>query len=197
MPELKGSRTEANLAAAFAGESQASIKYAYYAAQARKEGHIEVSDIFSETAANEHAHGKIWFKLLHDGQVPGTEVNLMDAAQSEHYERSEMYVGFAREAEEEGFTHIAALFRMVAQIAKEVRPDFIKTSTGFAPGGATLGDVKLMKAVVGDAVKIKAAGGIRDLDTCLAMIDAGAERIGTSSGIAIVEEYKNRLAEEA
>lgn len=116
MPELKGSRTEANLAAAFAGESQASIKYAYYAAQARKEGHIEVSDIFSETAANEHAHGKIWFKLLHDGQVPGTEVNLMDAAQSEHYERSEMYVGFAREAEEEGFTHIAALFRMVAQI---------------------------------------------------------------------------------
>ena len=116
MPELKGSRTEANLAAAFAGESQASIKYAYYAAQARKEGHIEVSDIFSETAANEHAHGKIWFKLLHDGQVPGTEVNLMDAAQSEHYERSEMYIGFAREAEEEGFTHIAALFRMVAQI---------------------------------------------------------------------------------
>ena len=79
--------------------------------------------------------------------------------------------------------------RKVAEIAKEVKPDFIKTSTGFGTGGATVEDVKLMKSVVGDEVKVKAAGGIRDLKTALAMIEAGAERLGTSAGVAIVEEY--------
>ena len=82
--------------------------------------------------------------------------------------------------------------RKVAEIAKEVKPDFIKTSTGFGTGGATVEDVKLMKSVVGDAVKVKAAGGIRDLKTALAMIEAGAERLGTSAGVAIVEEYNNQ-----
>lgn len=82
--------------------------------------------------------------------------------------------------------------RKVAEIAKEVKPDFIKTSTGFGTGGATVEDVKLMKSVVGDEVKVKAAGGIRDLKTALAMIEAGAERLGTSAGVAIVEEYKNQ-----
>ena len=82
--------------------------------------------------------------------------------------------------------------RKVAEIAKEVKPDFIKTSTGFGTGGATVEDVKLMKSVVGDEVKVKAAGGIRDLKTALAMIEAGAERLGTSAGVAIVEEYNNR-----
>lgn len=77
----------------------------------------------------------------------------------------------------------------VAEIAKEVKPDFIKTSTGFGTGGATVEDVKLMKSVVGDEVKVKAAGGIRDSKTALAMIEAGAERLGTSAGVAIVEEY--------
>ena len=77
----------------------------------------------------------------------------------------------------------------VAEIAKEVKPDFIKTSTGFGTGGATVEDVKLMKSVVGNEVKVKAAGGIRDLKTALAMIEAGAERLGTSAGVAIVEEY--------
>jgi len=77
----------------------------------------------------------------------------------------------------------------VAEIAKEVKPDFIKTSTGFGTGGATVEDVKLMKSVVGDEVKVKAAGEIRDLKTALAMIEAGAERLGTSAGVAIVEEY--------
>lgn len=81
--------------------------------------------------------------------------------------------------------------RKVAEIAKEVKPDFIKTSTGFGTGGATVEDVKLMKSVVGDEVKVKAAGGIRNLKTALAMIEAGAERLGTSAGVAIVEEYKN------
>lgn len=82
--------------------------------------------------------------------------------------------------------------KKVAEIAKEVKPDFIKTSTGFGTGGATVEDVKLMKSVVGDEVKVKAAGGIRDLETALAMVEAGAERLGTSSGVAIVEEYKNQ-----
>ena len=82
--------------------------------------------------------------------------------------------------------------RKVAEIAKEVKPDFIKTSTGFGTGGATVEDVKLMKSVVGDEVKVKAAGGIRDLKTALAMIEAGAERLGTSAGVAIVEEYNTQ-----
>lgn len=82
--------------------------------------------------------------------------------------------------------------RKVAEIAKEVKPDFIKTSTGFGTGGATVEDVKLMKSVVGDEVKVKAAGGIRDLKTALAMIEVGAERLGTSAGVAIVEEYNNQ-----
>lgn len=80
-----------------------------------------------------------------------------------------------------------------ARIAREVEPDFIKTSTGFGTGGATAEDVRLMKETVGDRVRVKAAGGIRDLDTCLAMIEAGAERIGTSSSLKILEEYKNRF----
>ena len=81
----------------------------------------------------------------------------------------------------------------VSKIARRVKPDYIKTSTGFGTSGATVEDVKLMKSIVGDKVKVKAAGGIRDLDTCLSMIDAGAERIGSSSGIPILEEYKNRI----
>lgn len=81
----------------------------------------------------------------------------------------------------------------VAEIAREVKPDFIKTSTGFGTGGASVEDVKLMKSIVGDDVKVKAAGGIRDLETCLAMIEAGAERIGSSSSIEITEAYAKTL----
>ena len=81
----------------------------------------------------------------------------------------------------------------VAEIAKEVKPDFIKTSTGFGTGGAMVEDVALMKSVVGDQVKVKAAGGIRDLKTALAMVEAGAERLGTSAGVEIIDEYKKQL----
>lgn len=83
----------------------------------------------------------------------------------------------------------------IAEIAKKIKPDFIKTSTGFGTGGATLEDVKLMKSIVGDTVKVKAAGGIRDLETCLAIIAAGADRIGSTSGIEIVEAYQKQLSE--
>jgi rubrerythrin len=118
MSELKGTKTEANLSAAFAGESQARNKYTYYASQAKKEGYEQISELFLETANNEKEHAKIWFKLLHDG-IPETKVNLLDAAAGEYYEWTEMYAGFAKEAREEGFDKIAILFEGVAKIEKE------------------------------------------------------------------------------
>ena len=117
--ELKGSRTEANLMAAFAGESQARNKYTYYASQAKKDGYQQIAAIFEETAANEKEHAKLWFKLLHGGQIPGTLENLADAAAGENYEWSDMYATFAKEAKEEGFDHIAFLFEEVGKIEKE------------------------------------------------------------------------------
>jgi rubrerythrin len=119
MKELKGSKTEANLQAAFAGESQARNKYTYYASKADKEGYHQIGAIFQETADNEKEHAKIWFKLLHGDEVPDTVSNLKDAAAGENYEWTDMYAGFAKTAEEEGFTQIAALFKMVGAIEKE------------------------------------------------------------------------------
>ena len=116
--ELKGSRTEQNLQAAFAGESQARNKYTYYASKARKEGYNQIADLFEETANNEKEHAKIWFKLLHDGEVPTTSKNLLDAAEGENYEWTDMYAEFARVAKEEGFTKIAFLFEKVGAIEK-------------------------------------------------------------------------------
>ena len=116
--ELKGSKTEANLATAFAGESQARNKYTYYASQAKKEGYNQIAAIFEETAANEKEHAKMWFKLLHGG-VPNTVQNLKDAAAGENYEWTDMYSQFAKEAREEGFDAIAKLFEGVAAIEKE------------------------------------------------------------------------------
>ena len=117
--ELKGTKTEANLMAAFAGESQAYTKYGYYASKAKKDGYVQIGDLFEETAKNEKEHAKIWFKLLHDGGVPDTMDNLKDAAAGENYEWTDMYKGFAEDAKEEGFTKIAALFEMVAKIEAE------------------------------------------------------------------------------
>ena len=117
--ELKGSKTEANLMTAFAGESQARNKYTYYASKAKKDGYVQIAQIFEETANNEKEHAKIWFKLLHDGGIPTTVENLKDAAAGENYEWTEMYAEFAKVAKEEGFDHIAALFEMVAKIEKD------------------------------------------------------------------------------
>ena len=117
--ELKGSKTEKNLMEAFAGESQARNKYTYYAAQAKKDGYVQTSRIFEETANNEKEHAKIWFKLLHGGKVADTLTNLEDAANGENYEWTEMYANFAKEAREEGFEKIAILFEMVGKIEKE------------------------------------------------------------------------------
>ena len=119
MKDLKGSRTEANLMAAFAGESQARNKYTYYASKAKKDGYVQIAQLFEETAANEKEHAKIWFKLLHGGSIEDTLSNLKDAAAGENYEWTDMYATFAKEAKEEGFDHIAFLFEEVAKIEKE------------------------------------------------------------------------------
>ena len=105
--------------AAFAGESEARNKYTYYASKAKKDGYVQIAALFEETAANEKEHAKIWFKLLHDGAVGPTAENLEDAAQGENYEWTDMYPSFAKEAREEGFEQIAALFEAVAAIEKE------------------------------------------------------------------------------
>ena len=119
MAELKGTQTEKNLLAAFAGESQAFTKYNYYASKAKKDGYVQIGKLFEETANNEKEHAKIWFKLLHGGQMPETTENLKDAAAGENYEWTDMYATFAREAAEEGFTKIAYLFEAVGKIEKE------------------------------------------------------------------------------
>ena len=105
--------------AAFAGESQAHTKYLYYASKAKKDGYVQMANLFEETALNEKEHAKIWFKLLHEGEVPDTMTNLKDAANGENYEWTDMYANFAKEAREEGFTKIATLFELVAKIEKE------------------------------------------------------------------------------
>lgn len=118
MAELKGSKTEANLLTAFAGESQARNKYTFYSSQAKKEGYKVISDIFAETAGNEKEHAELWFKALHGGQIPDTVANLADAAAGEHYEWTDMYAGFAKTAKEEGFERLAWQFDAVAKIEK-------------------------------------------------------------------------------
>lgn len=114
---VKGTKTEQNLMAAFAGESQARNKYTYYAGVAKKQGYVQIASIFEETANNEKEHAKIWFKLL-DG-IGDTVENLIHAAEGEHYEWTDMYAGFAKEAKSEGFDHIAKLFEQVGEIEKE------------------------------------------------------------------------------
>ena len=117
MAELKGTRTEANLQTAFAGESMARNKYTFFASKAKKDGYVQIAKIFEETAANEKEHAKIWFKLLNGG-IDDTAANLKAAAEGENYEWTDMYATFAKEAREEGFDHIADLFEMVGAIEK-------------------------------------------------------------------------------
>ncbi len=116
--ELKGSKTEANLKTAFAGESQAHTKYLYYASKAKKDGFVQIGEMFEATAKNEKEHAKIWFKLLHSGEIPDTTVNLADAADGENFEWTDMYAEFAAVAKEEGFNDIAFLFEKVGAIEK-------------------------------------------------------------------------------
>lgn len=123
--ELKGSRTEANLLAAFAGESQARNKYDYAASQAKKEGYEQIASIFEETARNEKEHAKMWFKLVNGGKIGNTSENLKAAAEGENYEHTDMYKEFAQVAREEGFNDIAELFEGVGAIEKEHEERFL------------------------------------------------------------------------
>ena len=140
--ELKGSRTEANLMAAFAGESQARNKYSYYASKAKKDGYVQIANIFEETAANEKEHAKLWFKAL--GGIGNTAENLVSAANGENEEWTEMYPEFARVAREEGFVALALQFEAVAKIEKEHEERYrkllenVETAQVFAKAGITV-----------------------------------------------------------
>ena len=136
--DIKDTKTEKNLMAAFAGESEARNKYTYYASKAKQEGFEQIAALFLETAENEKEHAKIWFKLLHGGKVGTTMENLEEAANGENYEWTTMYAAFAKEAREEGFEHIAHLFELVAKIEQEhearyrVLLENVKNGTVFA-----------------------------------------------------------------
>ena len=118
MKNLKGTKTEKNLLEAFAGESMARNKYTYFASKAKKDGYVQIAELFEATANNEKEHAKMWFKLLEGGKIQDTATNLRHAAEGENYEWTDMYAKMADEADEEGFTEIAAKFRMVAAIEK-------------------------------------------------------------------------------
>ncbi len=140
MAEIKGTKTEKNLNAAFAGESQARVKYQFYASKAKKEGYEQIAAIFTETSDNEKEHAKIWYKLLHDGGVPDTKENLKDAIAGEEYEETEMYVKFAEEAREEGFEEIAKLFEEVGKIEAEHEKRYRKLLDNLEKGIVFKGD---------------------------------------------------------
>ena len=134
MANLKGSKTEQNLMEAFAGESQARNKYTYFASKARKEGYEQIAGIFQATADNEKEHAKIWFQLLCGGEIGSTAENLKAAAQGENGEWTEMYARMAKEAKEEGFHDIAALFEAVGRIEKEHEERYLKLLSNVEDG---------------------------------------------------------------
>ena len=144
MKELKGTKTERNLMEAFAGESQARNKYTYFASKARKDGYEQIAAIFEETANNEKEHAKLWYKLLHGGEIGDTMSNLRDAAEGENYEWTDMYDRMALEAEEEGFPEIARKFRGVAAIERHHEERYrrllknIEEGIVFSRGGDTV-----------------------------------------------------------
>ena len=126
MKELKGTKTEKNLMEAFAGESMARNKYTYFASKAKKDGYEQIAALFEETAANEKEHAKLWFKYLEGGAIQDTKTNLKAAAEGENYEWTNMYDRMAKEAEEEGFTEIAARMRGVAEIERHHEERYLK-----------------------------------------------------------------------
>ena len=133
MKSLKGTKTEANLMEAFAGESMARNKYDYYASKAKKDGYEQIAAFFEETAKNEKEHAKIWFKLLHNG-IADTQTNLIDAANGENFEWTDMYARFAETAKEEGFDQIAKLFSMVAEIEKSHEARYLQLQANIKNG---------------------------------------------------------------
>ena len=148
MKDIKGTKTEQNLQTAFAGESQARNKYTYYASKAKKEGYVQIANIFEETAGNEKEHAKMWFKLLNGGSIPDTITNLKDAAAGENYEWTDMYDTFAKEAREEGFDDIAFLFEEVGKIEKEHEERYLQLLKNIEEGQVfKKGDVVVWKCL--------------------------------------------------
>ncbi|MDD2363170.1 MAG: rubrerythrin family protein [Oscillospiraceae bacterium] len=144
--DFKGSKTEKNLSAAFAGESMARNKYTYYASKAKKEGYEQIAALFLETAENEKEHAKLWFKFLNDGEVPDTIANLKDAASGEHYEWTDMYKEFAKVASEEGFEDIARRFELVGEVEKHHEERYLKLLENIEKGEVfRRGDVVIWK----------------------------------------------------
>lgn len=142
--ELKGSQTEKNLQTAFAGESQARNKYTYFAGKARKEGYVQIAELFETTANNEKEHAKLWFKALHGGEIADTASNLSDAADGEHYEWTDMYANFAKVAREEGFKELAVQFELVGKIEQRHEERYrkllanVKTGEVFQKGSTVI-----------------------------------------------------------
>ena len=134
MVDFENSKTKANLMAAFAGESQARNKYTYYASKAKKEGYEQIAAIFAETAANEKEHAELWFKHLHNGEIPDTLTNLKDAADGENFEWTDMYKNYAEIAREEGFTALATQMELVAKIEKTHEERYRKLITAIENG---------------------------------------------------------------
>jgi rubrerythrin len=134
MKKIKGTKTEANLNAAFAGESEAHTKYEYYASQAKKDGYEQIAAIFAETSGNEKEHAKLWFKQLHGGSMPSTLDNLKDAAGGENYEHTDMYAKFAEDARAEGFEEIAKMFEGVGKIEAAHEERYRKLITNIEKG---------------------------------------------------------------
>ena len=146
--DFETSQTKKNLEAAFAGESQACRKYAYYASKAKKDGYVQISNIFTETSGNESEHAKLWFKYLHDGAVPDTLTNLRDAAAGENDEWTDMYPSFAATAREEGFEEIAAKFELVGAIEKAHEERYLKLAERVEKGEVfARDDVKVWKCL--------------------------------------------------
>ncbi|MFI3239757.1 MAG: rubrerythrin family protein [Bacteroidales bacterium] len=134
MEKIKGTKTEANLKKALDSEALAVTKYTLFAKKAKKDGYVQIGDIFEQTAANEMEHAKIWFKLLHGDEMPDSESNLLDAIDEENYEWSDMYDNYAREAHDEGFERIAFLFEKIAAIEKEHETRYRKLLSNIKKG---------------------------------------------------------------
>ena len=143
MKDLKGTKTEANLMEAFAGESMARGKYTYYASKAKKEGYVQIANFFEETAKNEQEHAKLWFKALHDGEIKDTMTNLADAAAGENYEWTDMYDRMAKEAREEGFEELALKFELVAKVEAAHEKRYLKLLENYKNGTTFKGDAPL------------------------------------------------------
>ena len=141
--DLKGSKTEKNLMTAFAGESQARVKYNYYGQKAREEGYEQIGELFDATSNNERVHARLWFKALHGDDIPETLVNLEDAAAGENYEWTDMYAKFAEEAREEGLLKLAKQFEMVGQIEKEHEERYRKLLASIKDGKVFKDDEKV------------------------------------------------------